>query len=115
MGKANKGGALRQYVAKPEFSIFLIFVAMLAVTAVLQKNFFEARSLVRTMNSFTPLILMAMGQAVVIISGGLDLSAGTALSLMTCVLTFVMRADNPVSGITALLITFVVAVLTGVV
>ena len=117
MGKANRGGmaALRQQLTKPELSIFLIMVAMFAVTAFLQKNFFDPKSLVRTMNAFTPLILVAMGQAAVIIAGGLDLSAGTALSLLTCVLTLVMRTNDPVTGIPALLITFAVALFTGVV
>ena len=43
-----------------------------------------------------------MGQAVVIISGGIDLSAGTALSLFTCVLTTVMKKADPLSGVYAL-------------
>ena len=65
-------GTLRKYLAKPEFSILLILAAMLVLAAVLQRNFFEAKALNRTLNAFTPLILLAMGQAVVIISGGLE-------------------------------------------
>ena len=59
-------GTLRKFLAKPEFSILLILAAMLVLAAVLQRNFFEAKSLGRTLNAFTPLILLAMGQAVVI-------------------------------------------------
>ena len=88
----------RRFVSKPEFSILLILVAMLGLTAVLQKNFFEMKSVVRNINAFTPLVLLTMGQAVVIISGGIDLSTGTALSLLTCVLTTVMQKADPVTG-----------------
>jgi len=56
-----------------------------------------------------------MGQAVVIISGGLDLSAGSTLSLLTCVLTFVMKKGEPVTGVYAIIIAFAVAVLVGVI
>jgi ribose transport system permease protein len=44
---------------------------------------------------------MTMGQAVVIIAGGLDLSSGTALSLLTCVLTTVMKKSDPLTGVYA--------------
>jgi ribose transport system permease protein len=86
---------------------------MFVLTAVLQRNFFAMRSIVRNIDSFMPLILMTMGQAVVIISGGLDLSVGTALSLLTCVLTSVMRAGVPITGLYALVVTFAVAMAIG--
>jgi len=88
---------------------------MFALTAVLQKNFFALKSIVRNINSFTPLILLTMGQAVVIISGGLDLSVGSALSLLTCVLTSVMREGMPITGAYALVLTFAVAMVIGVI
>ncbi|MBN2325324.1 MAG: ABC transporter permease [Spirochaetes bacterium] len=88
---------------------------MFALTAVMQKNFFAMKSIVRNINSFTPLILLTMGQAVVIISGGLDLSVGTALSLLTCVATSVMRQGLPITGVYALLVTFAVAMAMGLI
>ena len=112
---APGNSSLRKLVSKPEFSILLIFAVMFAITAVLQKNFFEIKSIVRNINAFAPLILMTMGQALVILAGGIDLSAGTALSLLTCVLTTVMKKGEPVTGIYALLAAFAVAVLIGVI
>ena len=108
-------GTLRKFLAKPEFSILLILAAMLVLAAVLQRNFFEAKSLGRTLNAFTPLILLAMGQAVVIISGGLDLSAGSALSLLTCVLTSVMHKASPETGAYAIAAALAVAIAMGIV
>jgi ribose transport system permease protein len=93
-GRGNpdvRGALLKKYLARPEFSVLIILTAMLAMSAALQANFFESKSIVRNINAFAPLILLTMGQAVVIISGGLDLSTGSALSLLTCMLTFVMK------------------------
>jgi len=59
---------LKNTLLKPEASSFLMLVAMFIITAVLQKNFFESRSIIRNINAFAPLILLAMGQAVVIVS-----------------------------------------------
>jgi ribose transport system permease protein len=115
--KNNNAGAsaLKRFVSNHDFPRLLILIAMFAMTAVMQKNFFAMKSIVRNINSFTPLILLTMGQAVVIISGGLDLSVGTALSLLTCVATSVMRQDVPITGVYALLITFVVALVMGLI
>jgi ribose transport system permease protein len=115
MSSGNRRSTLARMVARPEFSRLLILAAMLAVTAVLQVNFFETKAIVRNINAFMPLILMTMGQAVVIISGGLDLSAGNALSLLTCVLTTVMKKDVPVSGFYALAAAFAAALAIGVI
>ena len=108
-------GAARRFVARPEFSTLLILVVMFVLTAVLQQNFFEIKSIVRNINAFTPLILITMGQAVIILAGGIDLSAGTALSLFTCVLTTVMRKADPWSGALALAVVFAVAMAVGII
>ena len=106
---------LKKFMTKPEFSSLVMMILMILITALLQDNFFAPKSLIRNLNAFAPLILMTMGQAVVIISGGLDLSAGSALSLMTCVLTWVMKKDDPVTGFIAILVTLVVAVIIGII
>jgi len=112
---ARAGGAARRFVARPEFSTLLILVVMFVLTAILQQNFFETKSIVRNINAFTPLILITMGQAVIILAGGIDLSAGTALSLFTCVLTTVMRKADPWSGALALAVVFAVAMAVGII
>ena len=111
----GRSAAVKRYVARPEFSVLIILVMMLAIAAALQANFFEPKSIVRNMNAFAPLILLAMGQAIIIVSGGIDLSTGAALSLLTCVLTSVMKRGDPVTGVYALLIALVVAIATGAV
>jgi ribose transport system permease protein len=111
----NNKSFVKRLISNPDFSRLLILILMFALTAVLQRNFFAKRAIVRNIDSFTPLILMTMGQAVVIISGGLDLSVGTALSLMTCVLTSVMKEGVPITGLYALVVTFAVAMAIGAV
>lgn len=115
IAKTAVGSSLKKIVLRQEFSSVLILLVMFTTTAILQDNFFEANSITRNINAFAPLILLAMGQAVVIISGGLDLSAGAALSLLTCVLTYIMKQDDPVTGVYAIVIAFAVAVLMGVI
>ncbi len=116
MNKTNKVAgynSFRKFISKPEFSILVILAVMIVISAILQKNFFEVDSIVRNINAFTPLILLAMGQAVVLIAGGIDLSAGTSLSLLVCILTFVMKKNDPITGLYAILIGLAVSILIG--
>ena len=88
---------------------------MFVLAASLENNFFTAGAIVRNINAFAPLILMAMGQAIVLISGGVDLSCGALLSLQTCILTYVMKTDQPITGVYAILITLLVTIGVGVI
>lgn len=106
---------LGRIVRSPDFSRFVILLVMITIMAVLQRNFFTMRALVRNINSFAPLILVTMGQAIIILAGGLDLSVGNALSLFTVLLTAIMREGAPMSGVAALVLTYAVAVAIGIV
>ena len=94
--------SLKRIILKPEFSVFIILLLMLALTANLQRNFFAPTSIVSNINAFVPIILLAMGQAVVLIAGGLDLSCGASMSLLLVIMTRVMSSDSPISGFYAL-------------
>jgi ribose transport system permease protein len=109
----NAGAGLRKFTSRQDFSVIVIFVLMVILNAVLQKNFFEHRSMVRNINAYAPLVLMAMGQAMVLITGNVDLSCGANLSMQVCILTYVMKAGEPVTGVYALIICFAAAIAVG--
>jgi len=113
--KTLRWSGLVGLATRPEYSSAIILIVMVTVAAILQKNFFRGPSLVLTIDAFGPLILLTMGQAVVMVTGLLDLSAGAALSLYTCILTYVMKTGQPETGVYALLITFVVAAVVGII
>ncbi|MEA4853964.1 MAG: ABC transporter permease [Christensenella sp.] len=105
----------QKFVHRPEFATLIIFIAMIAIVAILQGNFFDPSSLRNSVISWTPLILLSLGQAIVIIAGGLDLSAGPAMAFMMCVMASIMKKDDPASGGTALLVGIVVMLVVGLV
>jgi ribose transport system permease protein len=92
-----------------------MLIAMIAVVAVLQGNFFAPSSLRNSLLSYTPLILLGMGQAIVLLAGGLDLSAGSAMALILCVMAKVMESQETITGVYALLLGAGVAAVTGLV
>lgn len=97
----------------PSFIVICILIVMLVITASLQPGFFKPNTINSNINSFAPLILLTMGQAIVIIAGGLDLSIGYATSMMVVILTNVMQKDKPESAIPAILLAFVACILVG--
>ncbi len=68
------------------------FLALLcAVNYFLQDNFFEPGVMVSNLTTFTPLILIAIGQTYVILASDIDLSVGAIVSLVNVVTVSIMH------------------------
>lgn len=107
--------SIKKLLHRTETATVILLILMVAVIASLSGNFFEAYTIRSNIISWTPLILLAMGQSFVIIGGGLDLSNGPAMSLILCTLTAVMHADSDITGVKALFIGLLVALGIGVI
>lgn len=82
----------------------LMIVAVL-VNYQLQDSLFELRVLSNNMRTLLPLIILAAGQAIVIVGGGIDLSVGTMVSmLMALMLKFTSAEATGPEMILAMLI-----------
>src|SRR5215218_3536816 len=82
--------ALRQSYA---FALLLLVVAV-AINYYLQPNFFQPGILSGNLLLFVPLMLLAAGQTVVVVGGGIDLSLGAIVS-MTNVIFARFMGENP--------------------
>lgn len=67
------------------FPIILFFV-VLAVNYSLQDSLFETRVINGNLRNWFPLLLLAAGQTIVIIGGGIDLSVGSMVSMINALL-----------------------------
>ncbi|MFL7837888.1 MAG: ABC transporter permease [Candidatus Promineifilaceae bacterium] len=73
-------------------ALVLLVVAML-LNLLLQPNLLELRVLNGNLRTFLPLIFVAVGQTIVILGSGIDLSIGAIVSLVTAVLVTRMSLD----------------------
>lgn len=89
-------GGVRNLTKRPSFPAFLILLTLLIVNAVLQPNFFSYRAFRSNFMSFTPLVLAAIAQGIIILSGSLDLSLGSAISLFNVFVAYYMTDNNVV-------------------
>jgi ribose transport system permease protein len=64
----------------------ILLVVSVVVNLALQPNMFSGDTLNNNMRVFLPIILLSVGQAIVILGGGIDLSAGGIVSIVNTVL-----------------------------
>jgi len=87
-------GSFRKLSSSASFPALLILAVLLAANIALQPRFFSLRGLNTNLMMFTPLILAAMAQGVIVISGSIDMSLGSAISLFTIFTSFFMTDRN---------------------
>lgn len=87
-----RGWTLRRSL--PTVGSFFLLVVAVAVNAMLQPFFFSAYSIESNLNTFVPLIAAAVGQTIIILGGGIDLSLGTIITLSNVVTVAVMAGQS---------------------
>ncbi len=101
-------------VRYPAFFPAILLVISLAVNLVLQPNMLVRETLNSNMRVFLPLILVTVGQAIVLIGGGIDISVGGTLSIVNTILaTRVGLEGTPDKMLLFVLISLLVGVLAG--
>ncbi|GAB4521736.1 MAG: hypothetical protein OHK0046_33400 [Anaerolineae bacterium] len=75
------------------FALLLLVIA-LGINYYLQDNLFEMRVLNRNLRVFLPLMILAVGQAIVIIGGGIDLSVGAMVSMCNAIIATRITSDS---------------------
>lgn len=78
----------------PSFPSFVILLLLIFINAVIQPNYFSYRSLKSNFMTFTPLIFAAIAQGIIVLSGSIDLSVGSAIALMNTITAFFMTDNN---------------------
>jgi ribose transport system permease protein len=99
---------LRTIVQDSSFPSFIMLVVLIIVNAILQPGFFSFQVFRMNFMTFTPLILVSLGQATLLLVGAVDLSLGAGISLVTCVMASLMQ-DNPLSIVLVTLLGIAVA------
>lgn len=71
------GNALRRLLGSGSGPVFVVLVALLVVMLFLSPSFFQPPSLMAFLRNAAPLVILAIGQYFVIVSGEFDLSVGS--------------------------------------
>lgn len=97
------------------FTLFLLVFAIL-LNASLQPNMFARETLNSNMRVFLPIILLTVGQAIVILGGGIDISVGGTVAIVNTILaTRVGLEGSPQAMWTYVGLSLLVGILAGAV
>jgi len=81
---ASAPSKLRQFplIGRPEFLSLILLILFVLLNVILQPNFFKLTILTSNLTNFYPLLLIAIGQAYIVLGGSIDLSLGAIVSLV---------------------------------
>ncbi len=100
----------------PYLFALLLVVILIIISGILQPRFFQLSVVSSNLRGLLPLMFLAIGQAVVIIDGGVDLSVGAIVSLVNTVLATMITVDSsPAQIFFAILVACGVGILAGAV
>jgi ribose transport system permease protein len=90
-GQRLKKGA--QYAYR-EGTVFIILVALVIMFTLLNKTFFTGNNIKNLLTGSTFYLIAGMGICFVMISGGIDLSVGFQMALVSCISAMLMKSLN---------------------
>jgi ribose transport system permease protein len=95
----------REVIGRPESGVFLILFAMVAGLSLYTDTFLTSTNIFNILRAFSWIAISAFGQCMVIITAGIDLSAGSvmAISGLTSAMLLVRGVSVPISVVAGLL------------
>jgi ribose/xylose/arabinose/galactoside ABC-type transport system permease subunit len=91
----NTLDAAWRFLGRSRLGIFAAFVATAAVFAVLSPVFLTAGNLVNIANQTATISILGFAMTLVMLSGGIDLSVGSMVSLASVVVAMLIAAGIP--------------------
>src|SRR5215212_7527156 len=88
-------GALKRLRFSRELVLLGVLIALVIVMSLLSPLFFTLGNLLNTSRYFVEVGLMALGMTLIIITGGIDLSVGSNLALVSVAVGFTFAAGLP--------------------
>ena len=76
-------------------TIYGLLLVVFAVMCLVSESFRSLYNITNLITQCIPLACVALGQTLVIISGGIDMSVGSTISVCTCVAAKLMNTDSP--------------------
>ena len=111
MKRLNWDSIMARY---PSFFAFILLIIAIAINFVLQPNMLSQETVNNNLRVFLPIILLTVGQAIVILGGGIDISVGATVSIVNAILATRVGLDgSPEKMIQFMLIALLAGILAG--
>lgn len=98
---------------KKLFVIYGLTLTVFLLMVIISPTYRSAENIGNIIVQCVPLAIVSLGQTVVMIGGGIDMSVGSLISLSTCIAAVAMKSGTVLSLILAIVLVFAAALLTG--
>lgn len=95
--------------------IYGLLAAVFAIMLIVSPSYRSIENIGNVIIQTVPLAIVSLGQTIVMISGGIDMSVGSLISLSTCIAAVVMKGDSPTLVLPAILAILAVAFIVGLI
>ncbi len=92
--------------------VYIVLILLLIMTASISASFRTVDNFTNIISQFTPLAIAAIGQTLVLLLGGIDLSVGSVISFATVIMAM-FSGSSPAGLVLSILIAIGVGILTG--
>ena len=93
--------------------IYVFLVALMLLVRVFSRDFFTIGNFKNLLRTSFPLLMVALGQTLIILTGGIDLSLGGIVALANVVCVMTMNTESPVGFILPLIAAVVLGLVCG--
>jgi ribose transport system permease protein len=107
MNRSKKSGAIRpgdllkripELRKKPQFLSFAIMAILMFVLLFFSSDYFSFYNLTTKLRTMLPLMFVAVGQTIVVFGGGIDLSVGSLIALVTVIAVRILTESGATAG-----------------
>lgn len=109
---AARIGRFERSSVGPAAAAYLALLTLMVVASILSPDFLEKQNLLNIGRQAAPLAIVALGETIVILCGGIDVSVGAVISLTTVVVSTEMAGD-PSMVLPALALVFALGLVVG--
>lgn len=111
----RRGERWRELATRQESLLILVYAAMVLAFSLLNPRYFSTASFGNILQDFAPVMLMAIAQTFIIITGGIDLSVGAVLGLsgVTAALTIRSTTESGMPAVASIMLGVLAALLVG--
>ncbi len=81
----RRGTGLKAFLAKPEVSVGIALIGLCVAMSFASPYFFTVRNVLNILRQFSLIAILAVGEGLIIITAGIDLSVGALVGMTACV------------------------------
>ena len=92
-----RSGGLKAFFAKPEVSVGVALIGLCVAMSLASPYFLTVRNVLNILRQFSLIAILAVGEGLIIITAGIDLSVGALVGMTACVGAAAAAAGAPAS------------------